>query len=192
MKKIPESNQRAICILKDNNFTYDEIVEILKMPIDRTSIINIYQNYKNQKKLKVQEEAEEITSSAYYSDVSTMSDTAQVKEKSNEEESVLEVQKDKEKTLSNAYDSSDSTVTDTAQVKEKSDNKNSERLKKMIRLYQSKRDIKYEEDDIDRIAEIIKSIIPNDKFNIDKVKETFIKMTEKKLSPSDFSRLYNE
>lgn len=154
MKKIPESNQRAICILKDNNFTYDEIVEILKMPIGRTSIINIYQNYKNQKKLKVQEEAEKITSSAYYSDVSTMPDTAQ--------------------------------------VKEKSDNKDSERLKKMIRLYQSKRDIKYEEDDIDRIAERIKSIIPTDKFNIDKVKETFIKMTEKKLSPSDFSRLYNE
>lgn len=154
MRKIPELNKKAVCVLKDNKFTYDEIEEIFKMPIGRTSIITIYLNYQKREDLKVQEEAEEITS--------------------------------------NTYEPSDSTVSDTVQMTKKFDNKDSERLKKMIRLYQSKRDIKYEEDDIDRIAERIKSIIPADKFNIDKVKETFIKMTEKKLSPSNFSRLYNE
>lgn len=154
MRKIPELNKKAVCVLKDNKFTYDEIEEIFKMPIGRTSIITIYLNYQKREDLKVQEEAEEITS--------------------------------------NTYEPSDSTVSDTVQVKEKTDNKDSELLKKMIRLYQSKRDIKYEEDDIDRIAEKIKSIIPADKFDIEKVKATFIKMTENNLSPSDFARLYNE
>ena len=154
MRKIPELNKKAVCVLKDNKFTYDEIEEILKMPIGRTSIITIYRNYQKREDLKVQEEAEEITS--------------------------------------NTYEPSDSTVSDTVQMTKKFDNEEYERLKKMIILYYSQQNIKTEEDEIDKIAEKIKSIIPADKFDIEKVKATFIKMAEKDYSPSDFARLYNE
>lgn len=78
MRKIPELNKKAVCVLKDNKFTYDEIEEILKMPIGRTSIITIYRNYQKREDLKVQEEAEEITSNTYEPSDSTVSDTVQM------------------------------------------------------------------------------------------------------------------